>query len=58
MPEPRQIDELARLSAERYHREQSMMFGEASINLMATSMSIREVINWLRAQADMLEEFG
>lgn len=35
-----------------------MQFGECAVNLMATSMSIREVINWLRAQADMLEEFG
>ena len=58
MPEPRQIEHLAEKAAERFHREQSMLFGEAAVNLMATSMPISEVIEWLERQADMLREFG
>lgn len=56
--EPRQIEQLAEKAAERFHREQSMFFGECAVNLMATSMPISEVIEWLERQADMLREFS
>jgi hypothetical protein len=56
--EPRAITEIAERAAEQFHREQSMFFGEAAINLMATSMPIADVIEWLERQADMLREFG
>lgn len=58
MPEPRRITEMADQAAERFKREQSMQFGECAVNLMATSMPIRDVIEWLERQAEMLREFG
>jgi hypothetical protein len=58
MPNPRAITELAEQAAKRFHREQSLSFGECAINLMATSMPIAEIIEWLERQADMLREFG
>ncbi len=58
MPEHSRLDELAHRAAERFKREQSMQFGECAINLMMTSMSAREVIEWLERQAEMLREFG
>jgi hypothetical protein len=56
--EPRALTELAERAAERFHREQSMFFGECAINLMATSMPLAEVIEWLERQAEALREFG
>ena len=58
MPEPRQIEQIALEAAERFQRDQSMFFGECAVNLMASSMPISEVIEWLERQADMLREFG
>lgn len=58
MPEPRQITEIAQRAAQRFHSEQSKLFGECAVNLMATSMPISEVIEWLERQAEMLREFG
>jgi hypothetical protein len=49
---------MAHKAAERFKREQSMQFAECAINLMATSMPIKDVIEWLERQADMLKEFG
>ncbi|WP_336067204.1 hypothetical protein [Nitratireductor rhodophyticola] len=54
----RHIDEMAHRAAERFKREQSMQFAECAINLMATSMPIKDVIEWLERQADLLKEFG
>jgi hypothetical protein len=58
MPEPRQITEIAEREAALFLAEQSKLFGEAAVNLMATSMPILEVIEWLERQAEMLREFG
>jgi hypothetical protein len=58
MPNPRAITELAERAVERFHREQAMSFAECAVNLMATSMPIADVIEWLERQAEMLREFG
>jgi len=55
---PRHITEIAEQAAERFQREQARQFGECAINLMATCMPMRDVIEWLERQADMLREFG
>lgn len=58
MAEPRQIAELAAKAAQRFQSEQAKAFGECAVNLMAHSMPISEVIEWLERQAEMLREFG
>lgn len=54
----RKLNDMAEEAARRFHRQQSMQFGECAVNLMACSMPIRDVIEWLERQADMLREFG
>jgi hypothetical protein len=58
MPEPRQITDLAEKATALFLSEQAKQFGECAVNLMATSMPIAEVLEWLERQADMLREFG
>jgi len=58
MAEPSDIDRIARQATARFVAEQSKQFGECAVNLMAASMPIAQVIEWLERQAEMLKEFG
>lgn len=58
MSSTKRIDEMAEEATQRFQREQAKQFGECAVNLMAVSMPIRDVIEWLERQAEMLREFG
>ncbi|WP_420961083.1 hypothetical protein [Brucella sp. IR073] len=52
------LNALAQAATEQFHREQSMQFIECAINLAATSMQMRDLIEYLERQVEILKEFG
>jgi len=55
---PEDLDHLSEAATREYLRRSSLTFLECAISLLATHMSIEEVAQILRQEADDIEQFG